>query len=228
MARRLFFVDEVRRGEAELHGEEAKHLTRVLRVEAGQRYEISDNRSLYLAEVSQARKELVVFRIIEKLPWPDEGPTVHLLPALFKFDHFEWMLEKATELGVTQVTPVIAERSEKGLERAAEKRIDRWRRIVLEASQQARRAQLPRIDLPLRLRDALRLEADRRFFLDEVPGGGAILPDRSSALILLGPEGGWADHEREEILAAQWTRITLGSRILRAETAALAALAKLL
>ena len=64
--------------------------------------------------------------------------------------------------------------------------------------------------------------------LDEVPGGGAILPDQSSAAILLGPEGGWADYEREAILAAQWTRVSLGPRILRAETAALAALAKLL
>ena len=228
MARRLFFVDEVRRGEAELRGEEAKHLTRVLRVEAGQRYEISDNRSLYLAEVDQARKDLVVFRTIEKLPWPAEGPSVRLLPALFKFDHFEWMLEKATELGVTHVTPVIAERSEKGLERAAEKRIERWRRIVLEASQQARRAQLPVIELPLCLRGALELHADRRLFLDEVPGGGPLLPDQSSALILLGPEGGWADHERAEILASQWTRVSLGTRILRSETAALTALAKLL
>lgn len=228
MARRLFFVDEVRRGEAELHGEEAKHLTRVLRVEPGQRYEISDNQSLYLAEVAQARKELLVFRTIEQLPWPEQGPPVQLLPALFKFDHFEWMLEKATELGVTQVTPVIAERSEKGLERAAEKRIGRWRRIVLEASQQARRAKLPAIELPVQLRDALAREAGRRLFLDEVPGGAAILPEQTSALILLGPEGGWAGHEREEILKSQWTRVSLGPRILRAETAALAALAKLL
>lgn len=228
MARRLFFVDEVRRGEAELHGDEAKHLTRVLRVEVGQRYEISDNRSLYLAEVAQARKDLVLFRTIEKLPWPIEGPSVHLLPALFKFDHFEWMLEKATELGVTRVTPVIAERSERGLERAAEKRIERWRRIVLEASQQARRARMPEIELPVRLREALAFEADRRFFLDEVTEGGAILPDQTSSLILLGPEGGWADREREEIAVAGWTRISLGPRILRAETAALAALAKLL
>ena len=228
MARRLFFVDEVRRGEAELHGEEAKHLTRVLRVEVGQRYEISDNRSMHLAEVAQAHKDLVVFRIIEKLPWPDLGPSVHLLPALFKFDHFEWMLEKATELGVTHVTPVIAERSERGLERAAEKRIERWRRIVLEACQQARRPQLPEIDLPVRLSEALRFEGDKRLFLDEVVGGEAMRPDPSATLILLGPEGGWADFEREEILAAQWTRIYLGPRVLRAETAALAALAKLL
>ncbi len=228
MARRLFFVDEVRRGEAELHGEEAKHLTRVLRVEAGQRYEISDNNSLYMAEVAQARKDLVIFRTLEKLPWPDQGPAVHLLPALFKFDHFEWMLEKATELGATHVTPVIAERSEHGLDRAAQKRIERWRRIVLESCQQSRRPLLPTVDLPVRLPEALKLEADQRLFLDEVAGGGPMSPHAGSTLILLGPEGGWADHERETILAAQWTRISLGPRILRAETAALAALAKLL
>jgi 16S rRNA (uracil1498-N3)-methyltransferase len=228
MARRLFFVDEVRRGEAVLQGEEAKHLTRVLRVEVGHQYEISDNNSLYLAEVSEARKELVVFTTIKKLPWPEPEPPVHLLPALFKFDHFEWMLEKATELGVSHVTPVIAERSEKGLERAAEKRIERWRRIVLEACQQARRPQLPVIALPVDLSDALRFQSERQLFLDEVPGGGRLVPEPVPTLILIGPEGGWADHEREEILATQWTRISLGTKILRAETAAIAVLAKLL
>ena len=66
--RRRFFVDEVRNGQAQIEGEEARHLTRVLRVEAGQRYEISDNRNVYLAEIETARKENVVFRTLEKLP----------------------------------------------------------------------------------------------------------------------------------------------------------------
>src|SRR5271170_4280005 len=136
--RRRFFVDEVRNGQAELAGDDAKHLTRVLRVEAGQRYEISDNRNVYLAEIETARKERVIFRTIEKLEAQPASRRLILCAALTKFDRFEWMIEKATELGVAEIVPVEAVRSERGLERAAAKRVERWRRIALESSQQAR------------------------------------------------------------------------------------------
>src|SRR5579862_3407629 len=121
--RRRFFVDEVRNGHAEIAGEDARHLTRVLRVETGQRYEISDNHNVFLAEIETARKEHVVFRTIEKLPVVAPPVRTILAAALIKFDHFEWMIEKATELGVAQIVPVIAIRTERGLEKAAEKRL---------------------------------------------------------------------------------------------------------
>src|SRR5579872_1410903 len=116
--RRRFFVDQVRNGHAEIAGDDARHLTRVLRVEVGQRYEISDNRSVYLAEIETARKEQVIFRTLEKLETPARGPRLVLCAALIKFDRFEWMIEKATELGVTEIVPVQTIRSEHGLERA--------------------------------------------------------------------------------------------------------------
>src|SRR6266700_4126998 len=120
MARRRFFVEAVHRGHAQITGPDAHHLTRVLRVEAGQKFEISDNSSVYLAEVESARKDLVSFAIIEPL----ESQSVSVLRArlfvsLIKFERFEWMLEKATELGVERVTPLETDRSEKGLEQAA-------------------------------------------------------------------------------------------------------------
>src|SRR5208283_4353924 len=126
--RRRFFVDQVRNGQAEINGDDARHLTRVLRVEPGQRYEISDNRNVYLAEIETARKEHVVFRTLEKLDAPALPLRIALCAALIKFDHFEWMIEKATELGVAEIVPVEAVRSERGLERAAGKRMERWRR----------------------------------------------------------------------------------------------------
>src|SRR4051794_10543291 len=129
MARRRFFVNEVRNGRAELTGDDARHLTRVLRVEPGQSYEISDNRRAYLAEVETARKEHVVFRVSETLQAEPPQVSVSVLAALIKFEHFELLVEKATELGAAEIVPVQTARSEHGLERAALKRIERWRRI---------------------------------------------------------------------------------------------------
>ena len=152
MSRRRFFVDEVRNGQASISGEDARHLTRVLRVERGEKYEIADGSGgIYLAEISLAHKGEVVFDVIEAVASKPARLRITLLPALFKFDHFEWMLEKATELGVERVVPLIAVRSERGLDQAAGKRIERWRRIAIEASQQSRRDRVPVIDLPLRI-----------------------------------------------------------------------------
>jgi 16S rRNA (uracil1498-N3)-methyltransferase len=230
--RRRFFVDEVRSGRAEISGDDARHLTRVLRGEAGQRYEISDNRNVYLAEIDTARKEHVTFRTLEKLAPPAPAVRLILCAALIKFDHFEWMIEKATELGVSEIVPVETVRSERGLERAAHKRVERWRRIALEASQQARRAFLPEVSEPEPLRAALVREATYRFALDENPAARPLniaLPTarvvHDTVAMLIGPEGGWTDEERAQFTNAQWTPVSLGPLVLRAETAALAALA---
>jgi 16S rRNA (uracil1498-N3)-methyltransferase len=232
MARRRFFVDEIRNGAAEIAGEDAKHLTRVLRVEPGQRYEISDNRSVWLAEIELARKERVSFRVLERIPERPSPVHVNLLAALVKFDHFEWMIEKATELGVETIVPVVAERSERGLDRAAGKRKDRWLRIALESSQQSRRDRLPGIETPVPLDSALERAAGNRFALDERDSNPPLLcvvpPVRNptdTVALLVGPEGGWTDGERARFLAAGWTAVSLGPRILRAETAAVAGLA---
>jgi len=232
MARRRFFVAQIRRGAAELTGADAEHLVRVLRVEPGQSYELSDDRNVYLAEVELARKSLVTFRVIEQLP--DPPPTVHLtlLPALFKFDRFEWLVEKATELGVSAIHPWEATRTDRGLAQASAKRLTRWQKIAAEASQQSRRAHLPQIGRTLRLAQALETAAEVRLVLDESPDAPALLSSlpktrtpNDRVALLLGPEGGFAESERAQALAAGWSVVGLGPTILRTETAAVAALA---
>src|ERR1700751_5788930 len=112
MARRRFFVDQVRKGQAEITGDSAHHLTKVLRVEVGQKFEITDNERAWLATVETARKDLVRFAVEEELPAGPELREVTLYLALIKFERFEWAVEKATELGVTRILPFEASRSE--------------------------------------------------------------------------------------------------------------------
>jgi 16S rRNA (uracil1498-N3)-methyltransferase len=230
MARRRFFVDEVRHGRAVLAGDEARHLRQVLRAEEGQRYELSDNHTVYLAEIDTVGKEQVAFRVIEELPVTPPPVRLTLLIALTKFDRFEWALEKATELGVEQIVPVAAERSEKGLELAAAKRMERWRKILREASEQSRRASMPKLCEPVRLAAALAVAPG--YFLDEAGGpplATALAASQAAAgdcvRLAIGPEGGWTDAERELAHKSGWTTVWLGPTILRAETAVVAAAA---
>lgn len=234
MARRLFFVPEIKRGMAELTGADAEHLTRVLRAEAGQVYEISNNQRKYLAQIETARKTSVVFRVMEELPPPRERSVVCLHAALFKFDRFEWMVEKATELGVDAITCFEAVRSERGLAQAAQKRAARWARVAHEASEQSRRITLPEIARPVPFDRILSGEFEAKLLLDEGPDAPQLLavvkecwPERKATQrigILLGPEGGWTDGERARAVEAGWQRCSLGEMVLRAETAAIAAL----
>jgi 16S rRNA (uracil1498-N3)-methyltransferase len=216
---------------AELRGEDARHLTRVLRAEAGQRYEISDNRSAHLAEIVEARGDRVVFRALERLVEPRVPILISLLAALVRFDRFESGIEKATELGVERIIPVETERTEKGLREAAAKRSERWTRIAREASQQARRTRIPQILPVVNWTAALAEPASLRYILEETtaPSLWRVLPssrqEATHAAILVGPEGGWTEAERETARAAGWLAVSLGPQILRAETASAAAIA---
>jgi 16S rRNA (uracil1498-N3)-methyltransferase len=230
MARRRFFVDAVQSGRAQIAGPDAHHLARVLRVEPGQQFEISDNHCVYLAEVESARKDLVSFVVHEPLAMVEPVVRTTLLASLVRFERFEWIVEKATELGVERIVPLETERSEKGLRKAAEKRLVRWNRIAREASEQSRRARLPEIQDAVALEDALAVECDYRYLLDEATASPmlSVLPTSrragDSVAVLLGPEGGWTDRERELITNSGWCAVSLGREILRAETAAIAAL----
>lgn len=163
--------------------------------------------------------------------------AITLVMSIYKFDRMEWALEKATELGVARIVPVIARRSEKHLAQAAAKRVERWRRVVHEAAQQSRRADVPLLGEPVLLSAQIKSESDAmRLVLAEqerattlhtaleeaMDAAGKTMP---SLEIAIGPEGGWAPEEEALFDAHGWRAVSMGPRILRAETAAIAALA---
>lgn len=233
MARRRFFVDEIHHGQAVMQGEEVKHLRQVLRAEVGQRYELSDGRRVYLSEVESFRKGEITFRVLEEIPQAPLLLNLSLYAALIKFDRFEWIIEKATELGVSRITPVVAARTDFGLDKAAPKRLERWNRIALEAAKQSHRVGPPEITEPIAFSAATATAEGIRIFLDEdcqVPLLRVLSPEvprnqGDTVSLLVGPEGGWTDAERQTATTAGFVAVSLGPLVLRAETAVLAALA---
>lgn len=226
----MFYADEAGAGRARITGETAEHLRRVLRVEVGQQYEISDRRQLYLGRVCGLPKGTVEFELTEVLPARRQGAQITVYAALVKFDRFEWMLEKCSELGVDSVVPILAARSESGLDKAAAKRHPRWVRICEESGQQCRRVQPMQVTPCAGFPAAIAAAAGKRLFLDEAGGVPLLTGVREATepyAICAGPEGGWTGQEREQALAAGWQATTLGENILRAETATLVAVSQI-
>jgi 16S rRNA (uracil1498-N3)-methyltransferase len=219
---------------AALTGEQAAHLARVLRAQPGQIFDVVANGFLHRAEVTSVSDTEVKFTLHEELE-ADAALPIHLLLAVFKFDHFEWAIEKATELGVSRITPILARRTEKHLALAAPKRAERWRRIALESSKQSRRTDIPEIADPTPLPAALTGEsAPVRILLSETEQTLTLTTaltnlqpatDNLQLALSIGPEGGWTPEEMALFTTHAWTPVTLGPRILRAETAAIAAIA---
>jgi 16S rRNA (uracil1498-N3)-methyltransferase len=229
MTRRRWIADESDGRTATLKGDQALHLARVLRAEPGQIFDVVADGFLHRSEVLSVSESEVVFTLHEELE-TDAALPVHLLMAVFKFDHMEWGIEKATELGVARITPVIARRTEKHLAQAAAKRVERWGRIVREAAQQSRRSDVPTVDGPVTLKAALEsISSDRKLLLAETEQENtlhaALADGAESVALAIGPEGGWTPEEMSQFAAAGWRSVTLGPRILRAETAAIAGLA---
>jgi 16S rRNA (uracil1498-N3)-methyltransferase len=231
--RRRFFVEKFDGQRALVSGDRAHHLGVVLRAQAGQLYELSDGTRVYLGRIEKVARDSVEFALLEELPAQDRRLQVVLLLSVVKFDAFEWAIEKATELGVAEIVPLAAARSEKALIAAAEKRSERWRKIVLEAAQQSRRVRLPVLQPVARPEAAFTALGDRLgIFLSErvdAPVLRTVLSNRVAyeAILGIGPEGGWTDEEREAALKAGFHEASLGRLILRTETAVIASLASL-
>jgi|SRR5215469_2149231 len=228
--RRRFFVQKFDHGQATIEDEAAHHLGRVLRAQPGQLYELSDGSSVWLGRIETVTRDRVDFALIEKLPSYVPSLQTTLLLAVVKFDAFEWALEKATELGASRILPLAASRSEKALLSAAPKRAERWKKILLEASQQSRRLQVPRLEALAQPETAF--HANNQGFcvllsesLDAMPLRDLLSGTPSSAVLAVGPEGGWTDAEFAAARSAAFQEASLGRLILRTETAVVASLA---
>ena len=230
MTRRRWIADEVSGNRAVLVGAHADHLAGVLRARVGQEFEVVAGASVRRGTVTSIDRNKIEFELGEEIPAAAAANVVVLL-SIFKFDRMEWAIEKCTELGVSRIVPVISRRTESHLATAAAKRVERWQRIARQASEQARRDSAPSISSPRKLKEVLALEVDTRIVLAETEHGTllkeviACHPTGADVALAFGPEGGWTDAELEMFSAAGWIAASLGNTILRAETAAIAAVA---
>jgi 16S rRNA (uracil1498-N3)-methyltransferase len=256
--RRRFFVDRFEGESATLRDEPAEHLGRVLRAEPGQLYELSDGERVWLARVeriaiSKRGPSRIDFALVEPIEAAEPSLRIELLISIVKFDRFEWCLEKATELGVDEIVPLAAARTDKALISAAAKRHERWKRIILESAQQSRRLRSPVLHaaLPpdkafaessasLRVFLSERREANslRRVLDQDSPSVAQALlrvrlssqaeakaPATPTISLAVGPEGGWTNDEIASSAARGFLEASLGENILRTETAVIASLA---
>jgi 16S rRNA (uracil1498-N3)-methyltransferase len=236
MTRRRWIAEHWDEATATLTGAQAEHLARVLRAQPGMEADVVAGGFVFHAEIAAVSPEAVRFNLLAELE-TDPALPITLVISVFKFDHMEWGIEKATELGVATIAPVIARRTEKHIAQAAAKRVERWRRIAHEAAKQSRRSDVPEILEPQPLATRVKAAGDGvvRIVLAEQERGVTLRELVQEAMtaaknempkleLAFGPEGGWAPEEEALFDANGWRAASLGPRILRAETAAIAAL----
>jgi 16S rRNA (uracil1498-N3)-methyltransferase len=208
-----------------LDEQESRHLRTVVRLRSGDEVLVFDgDGSEYLCTIAANEGRTQILTIKSRVdPRSPESPLqLTLAAALLKGDKFDLVVQKAVELGVSQVLPISTDRSDVKLA-GSEKRIERWERIALEATKQCGRAKLMRV-LPPATFDDLVLKSREGVSLLFAEGGGSsfgAIPDSAQLTAVVGPEGGWSDQEIEKAREAGFLIITFGGRILRAETASI-------
>ncbi len=235
---RFFLPDaHLAAGETADLGPLQRQLHRVLRARPGARILLLDGRGAeYVTELASIDERRATGRVLEKRAAAGE-PRVQLSLYLcaLKADKMEWVLQKGTELGVSRFVPVISERTIVRPAAAIAGKFERWRAILREAAEQSGRGILPQLEQPLSWHEAVAAAEGLRLLPWEEAGGAPGLAqafaaafdagDATRVSLLIGPEGGVSADEAQSAAEAGWEQVTLGPRILRAETAALAAAA---
>lgn len=215
-----------------LTGDEAQHCCRVMRKQPGDSIEIFDGAGrVAVCEITHVSKSEVQARIISETRVEPFQTAIHLLPALIKAEPFEWLLEKAVELGAASIQPIITERTVIHLDAAqTEKKLAKWSRHMIESAKQCHTPFVPELKAPIAFAAGLKHSAAFKLIpaLSEHTRTlkQALPADKpASVAVLIGPEGDFTPDEEAQAFKAGFVPITLGPLVLRAETAAIATLA---
>lgn len=214
-----------------LEGSAANHLMRVLRLRSGDALTVFDGSGgEFAARVAQFRRETVVVSVQEHRALERESPlSLTLAQGISRGERMDWIVQKATELGVSRIVPVFTKRSVVRLdEKQAERKLQHWRAIAVAACEQCGRNRIPTLAAPVDFFEVIAPDPSGCDRLLLSPTGDLRIDDlegvRAEITVLIGPEGGLEDSEHEAAMAAGFKAVRLGPRVLRTETAAVAAL----
>ena len=225
---RFYIAAPLSLGQHALPEEQAHYIGRVLRHAVGDPVQLFDGSGLeYRGQLIEVGKKSVRVELTEQLTGqPDSTLRVHLGQGLSRGERMDWAIQKATELGVAEITPIVSERCEVRLkDDRADKRMAHWQQVAISACEQCGRSSVPVIHPPLLLVDWLaQVEADLKLVLHPVAEPLVSHAKPTSLAFLIGPEGGLNDAEVSQAVAAQFQAARLGPRVLRTETAAVVAL----
>ena len=225
---RFYIAAPLSLGQHALPEEQAHYIGRVLRHSAGDAVQLFDGSGQeYLGQLIEVGKKNVRVELTEQLPGqPDSPLRVHLGQGLSRGERMDWAIQKATELGVAEITPIVSERCEVRLkDERADKRLAHWQQVAISACEQCGRSTVPVIHPPQLLVDWLaQVEAELKLVLHPVAEPLASHAKPASLAFLIGPEGGLNDNEVSQAVAANFQAARLGPRVLRTETAAAVAL----
>lgn len=223
-----FFVDApLSLGAHALPEASAHYISRVLRLTAGAVVQLFDGSGQeYRGELVEVGKKHVTVELREQLcGLPESGLKIHLGQGLSRGERMDWAIQKATELGATEITPIVSERCEVRLkDERADKRLSHWRQIAISACEQSGRSVIPTIHPPTPLQDWLAIEAELKLVLHPVAEPLTAHQRPATLAFLIGPEGGLNDMEVEQARSAGFQPARLGPRVLRTETAPVVAL----
>ena len=212
-------------------GSAANHVTRVLRLRAGDAVTLFDGRGgEFSGRIEAFGRDTVTVSVLEEHAIDRESPlSLTLAQGVSRGERMDWVIQKATELGVSRIVPVLTERSVVRLDaKQAEKKLQHWRGIAVAACEQSGRNRVPDVGTPLNFHECIRSTETTHTRLLLSPAGDLRIDDLrdigAGVTVLIGPEGGLTDSEQEAALAAGFKAVRLGPRVLRTETAAIAAL----
>lgn len=221
-----YFVDEIVKDTVLFKDDQTFHITRVLRKKVGDKLRVVYKDKTFLVEILENSPSVKAI-VLEEIKVEDNDIYIRLLPALIKKDKFEWLIQKACEFGVSEIIPIMADRSVARINAADYKKIERWNKIALEACQQCKRSDLVGVHPPIDFEEFNNYSADLLVVANETEDIQESI-DRvlkkskfKSINLVVGPEGGFTKQEKELLQELNYQSVSLGKRILRAESASI-------
>lgn len=211
--------------ELELDIDDKRHIINVMRMNVDELFQIVYDRKVYTCKIYEINKKDVKYKVINEEVYNDEKKyRVIIATSIIKEQKMDYLLQKATELGVDEIVPLISERTVVKVDSKKDNKINRWKKIVKEASEQSYRLDIPKISNIISIKDIKNIDADVKIFCNTNEMSKNIkkvlhdLKKCGNILIVVGPEGGFSNTEVDYLVSNGFISVTLGNNILRAET----------